>query len=293
MHAIPIAAALSLLTMLVLYVAWYAVVGRRIRLRKAERLRKAAEKGKAAPEPAGTPPSGTAGTKKGTYCYPSINDVMGYEFVRVVDVPEDILGIPKAKEEQDAQKAAKSRGIGARTVSVTTVSSGEDTERAIREIEGEEEGNRIAKGRGDGGPSQKEDAAATTEGEGEQEDISTFIPAEDIEDLNDATVWNFGQWSNRDYDDDLPSDAEFADMIDSEPEIIEEPTDTEAQERIARDRESLRRYEEFRQRLYERNATVPDDTGASILEELADMGGAGEEEDGAGAEIDEDDVPEI
>lgn len=88
MTSLAVAAVLFLLTLSLAYAFWY-----RIRFhRKDASVDPPGKKpdGPAVERAAEPQPTATKKYKKGDYCYPGINDVMGFEFVKVISVPENL-----------------------------------------------------------------------------------------------------------------------------------------------------------------------------------------------------------
>ena len=94
------------------YVVWYVIRGQRDReMRKRRGLK---------PDDEAQEPSKKAkkklkwGLEKDAYCYPDINDVMGYEFVSVIKVPGELTKNQKAATKQEEKRPTweTARGIG-------------------------------------------------------------------------------------------------------------------------------------------------------------------------------------
>lgn len=129
---LTIATLLFLGTVFAAYLAWYLFRGRHLRRRRA--LEAAAETNTRKSDKVLRKASGEKVSKVGkdSYCYPKINDVMGYEFVNVVSVPEE-LTLPKqhqpVQEEPEnpadtcQQSWGRSSGTGFVTESNTAVST--------------------------------------------------------------------------------------------------------------------------------------------------------------------------
>ena len=127
------AAVLVAVTLVLAYVLWYIVRGRYVRQRK-QALRAMAQ-GNTPKREEPRKDDGDWKKHKGSYCYPSINEVMGYEFVKVVNVTEAEPIVPSGnpvmpapvKEEQKTW--GNSEGTGFTTQSnnaVSTISSDGD-----------------------------------------------------------------------------------------------------------------------------------------------------------------------
>lgn len=133
MKNVLIAAFLFLLTVFGLYLIWYIARGKHVAEKKAQESREKEKQGKARPKARKT--ASVAG--RDSYCYPKINDIMGYEFVKVVNVPADLVG-PVNNEPEPAPKEktwGDTAGIGMTKRSVSAV-NGDELRRARRQAEG-------------------------------------------------------------------------------------------------------------------------------------------------------------
>ena len=275
------AAILYVVSTIMVFAIWSVVTGRRRKGRgKPQEKRKPDAGAQDRKDDAG----GRWGVGKDAYCYPSINDVMGFEFVSVVKVDKSLAPAGEKQPKEEPRRSwEESQGIGTKRVSVTAVENGEDAERMRREIE---EGNNIDSFMMEQGSGSAEDHDDGAEAMTKETDVS----AKDLDDLSRSVEWKTGGWSNRDWDE-VMSDQEFADLVDNHPDMIEEQKKDEENLRIAREAEALARYAELQQGLIERDEQSVRAFTEGILDELEE--GDSETESDFEAEIREDDLPEI
>lgn len=270
------AAGLLIATLVLAYAVWYIVRGRYIRQRN-EAMKEAARK-----KGPGTAKARDGDWKKdkGSYCYPSINDVMGYGFVNVVKVSDDSFtpslpeGDPIAVKKEPTWD--QSSGTGLKTESngaVTAVSS--DRSRRDPDEPFPERDDRFPK------------QAETSEDPNEpsREETETDVAYEDLIASQEIV---FGNWANRDEDEreDFNPDPspELIHSINEHPEIVGEPGDPEQDRREVRLGALLLEglggeADSFNDRLAEIDEAMKDSTfGAQLLSELsAEMLGDGED----------------
>lgn len=202
-----IAIVLFIFTSLVMYMIWRVLTRKR-------RKEKPSQPGKTETEPA---KKGKWGVDKDSYCYPTINDVMGFEFVRVIKVPDELT-----QKEQSAGSPldwGTSRGsIGMTTTS--TRSSSQET----GDDEPFPETNYMP------GSVNKPNPVRTEGGAAEFDDDDNILHDITQEDLLEAQTTQ--EWPRN--NDNFNDDQEFISIIDQNQDIIEPPTDDE-QHRIARE----------------------------------------------------------
>lgn len=214
---IAIALALNVLTLAGGYALWYLFRGRR-RKRRGE----AGE----APDERKASHGGWGGYGKDSYCYPKINDMMGFEFVKVVRVPEELTIGPGKEEDKTSTEKAKpaDRATGMRQVSVRAVGAGEDPQKLVTESP-EDEGNTMR--------------GIDAEGERIREQVEEVTRYEDLtQDIFDEIERN-QSWANREYDDDGFSTEEIDHIIDGNAEKIEDNATDEETEIIRFQKEEL------------------------------------------------------
>lgn len=216
---IIIASLLFLLTTALTYAAWYLVRGAR---RKKTALK---EKDTTQQQDPQEQYDGAYG--KQSYCYPKINEVMGYDFVTVVRVPLVQKAAPQPKRIAYDQTSM----IGFTNGAVTASSSAQDEDEAmIREDDMETaagmQETQSAQGHQ---PNRQEPLTATMD--------EQSVSVEDIELLNKATLCD---WPNRDMDETV-TDEYVDEMINQNSDRIEESEPNEEQLRLSREQEALRR----------------------------------------------------
>lgn len=216
---------LFLLTTLLLYVFWYIVYGRKNRRRK-EQQKEAGTK-----EQQGEKPSKSKnkwGVDKDAYCYPKINDVMGFEFVRVIKIDDDKNETPTTDEPQ-RPSWEDSQGIGGLTAVSTTETKQEQEE---DEPYPETEKPQKAKPRKKDNSKQEEQQQDVDEGD--------ITQVEGVTEEQLFFVNSFGPWPNHDTDN-LPSDEELNQLLDQNQKMIESPEMSLDQKTTANEIEALRR----------------------------------------------------
>lgn len=208
---------------------------------------------------------GRWGVPKGSYCYPGINDTMGYEFVKVVPVDEDIRPkgvITKAPAETDDED-----GMHVSTVGENVAPRQEETGNVIHAVPDQAE--------------QEEDPAAKRFDDGS--DSTLDIDAADWGQLNAA-------WQSREHDE--PAyDEEINRILDENPDFIsdEEPTDEDLE--IERQINALdSNYAMMRQALTQSLDSDPSQETSKILERLSELDRANTE---GMPSVTTDDLPDI
>jgi Cobalamin biosynthesis protein CobT (nicotinate-mononucleotide:5, 6-dimethylbenzimidazole phosphoribosyltransferase) len=202
-----LALAMSLMTFFGGYAVWYVLRGRH---RKLARRKAAEERADAADgRPAEPRREGRWGVGRDSYCYPKINDAMGYEFIKIVHVDPGLLETAEPKKEQEVKEGTTVKGNTRTTV--RTISPDEDPEEAIRKMEEAAYG-----GGADGG---------NPVFRNELPNSSTFGEEEGGGNKKDETV--NGGWRNRDTDDEFPgyTDEELNVIYANDPDLAGPPTD--------------------------------------------------------------------
>ena len=215
-------------------------------------------------------PSGPWGVPKGSYCYPGINDTMGYEFVRVVPVDESIrpkgilTEVPAEHEDDDLQVRVSTVGENAASISENT-------------------GNVI-----DAVPGQEEQERELNEG------IPSGYPGGPAEETIDIEAADYGllsaAWQSREHD--KPDyDEELNRILDENPDFIsdEEPTDDELS--VAEQISDLdNNYLQLREALSQSLDSDPSQETGRILERLQELDRANSK---GLATVTTDDLPQI
>ena len=252
------AALLFILVSIIVYITWYILYGRARKERKA--LENAAGK-KKDKEPAYA--DETYG--KDSYCYPKINDVMGYEFVSVVRVPEELL---KDDEPEEEESWEKSTSLGLTAVKPEDENEESEDERYYpddEEIEGLiPNANTVPtfnKKKEEEEPGQKKD-------EDDEEAYSDTIGSltfEELEQLNNM------DWDDRDYDPQY-TEEEVETIIRNNPDRINEPTEKEKEEaaKIAREQEMLAGMQFMQDALIGNGSQADEDELEQILNAIPD-----------------------
>lgn len=269
-----IAAFLFLLSSIGLYVIWYIVRGRRKKLER-EALASAPDKGtEAAAEEA---PEKKMPSRP--YSYPKINDVMGYDFVTVVDVPVELLS---------DNKPAKLKFEDAPAIGLTAVSN----EAAVNE---EDEIHDTTQPRD---YAESEEAEAGGYADGEERDVveDGDIAMEDIDAINSMNI----NWDSRDEEDGTDDETLNA-IMDHNAGMIEEAELNEENTRVARIVEIERRMAQMTENVIdvedkgdsgfgdEMMGSEPDETDGQDGAETTDEGGEGADS----APLAPDEIPDI
>lgn len=297
---IIIAAVLFLVTVSICYIIWYAVRGRYAierRRRQAEALRREAEREDRQ--------QGRWGVDKHSYCYPKINDTMGYEFITVEKIPvelrPDIRERDKEPEEtslSDSWNYAASMGFTNVTTARATAASTdpsatteeEDTSYPQRDERDPVRHGSINLAAKAEEPRREEDGPDNPQEEND-DDTNGSVNPQDIEDLR-----NMKEWFNKDSDnpDNLPGNEELLAILEANPEVVDknEP-DREEARRIIQDKEDLENdVQAFEKAAMDASDKSLNDTfGTDIMRQL--MGDEQDDEGGdAGDELPEDDIPD-
>ncbi len=182
------------------------------------------------------------GVGKDAYCYPSINDVMGFEFVTVQKVENELLGTQKENEKKTEDDRptrtvswGESQGIGGlRAVSRTQQASSTQEDDAFPE-----EGNPQR-------PAPYSARSAQQNTQRAEEPVEEVKETEEVEgiseeelDFQQSTQSMWGEWENRD-EQNMMSEEEMRNLINSNEELIEEPREDDEQKRISDEIEKLR-----------------------------------------------------
>lgn len=210
-----------------MYFIWYTVRGRHVK-EKRRRQKAAAEQTAAGPRK-----KGKWGVEKGAYCYPAINDVMGFEFVKVVDSPD--FSKPAPSEEDSTENTwAKSSGIGTNTVTQSVVSAVPNDDHTGNE--------------NDQYDSDDDKTDVRQEKQDDTEiDESIEDKQEDFDVLNKT-----GDWSAVPIEDyDFPSDEETLAIADKNPGCIDDNYTDEQARRIQEENEVATRARLLREKQYE------------------------------------------
>ena len=272
-----IAVILFLLTSISGYILWYIVRGHSKKMKRLQGQSSTAED-----ENKGTQENPSGRIPKDSYCYPAINDIMGYEFISVVNVPQELLTDTKAAKPQEDWGSSESIGLKA--------VSRDDGTSAVNEDEpwdwGEEEGSSPIRN------IHKEPSAENNEHE--TVELSGDVAQEDIEMLDKMAKMPGADWGHRDYDtDDADPDETINVLINNNSELIDDPGDaTEDDIRTAREAQALLQMKMLEDRGIELDQQGS--LGADILAQLDEDEDYTEDDDGEpGREIDADDIPEI
>ena len=231
------AAVLVVITLVLAYVLWYIVRGRYVRQRK--QAVKAMARGNAPKREESRRDDGDWKKHKGSYCYPSINEVMGYEFVKVVNVTEAQPIIPSGnpvmpapiKEEQKSW--GNSEGTGFTTQSnnsVSTISSDGDPRTPAEGETYPEEGTQGRPADQAGGQNPEEEGL-------DPEESTVEYSNEDIKNVK-MTEFVGGSWPNADGDDNKDFDEskmtpEMYESINGSPEMFGERGDPETDRKVS------------------------------------------------------------
>lgn len=235
---IIIAAALFLLTSLMGYIIWYILFG----------IKKKEKKGGESPKEAKAPKESTYESKtipRSSYCYPKMNDVMGYDFVDVVKVPEELLN-NKPKTVEDSFAEAKPAGITAVT----------------NEQDGGPEGD-IYEPTAPVKEKPHTEKAPSNEQKKEEFEVAdgyTVVNTETELDPEEISALNMmgGDWNHRDYDQAMDDEMLNA-IMDNNAGDIEQADFTEEDLRIAREKEEMERFDELEKLLNTKNNETEDD----------------------------------
>lgn len=214
-----IALAVFLLTLVPAYIVWYVVRGRHVR-RKKQRKEEDRKKAEGREKK-----KGKWGVDKDSYCYPSMNDVMGYDFINVVQVPEELKQDNNGgvKEEKTWDKSS---GVGLTAVSHSKTSP---------ERHGnEEEENEVYPSR-EGQP-----------GGESNNDSKVDVSERDIKDFE--RLERLGGWISYDNHSETPTEEELMFLLDSNAGMVDDNPDMEEAARLQAEKEELDRFNQMNQR---------------------------------------------
>ena len=264
---------LFLLTTLILYAVWYIVRGRSIKERAAkdgDRRKEESQEGKGKDY--------AEKISKDSYCYPTINEMMGYEFVSVINVPDEL--VDDIKEDTLAPSDwEQSHGVG--LTAVPGLEGPKAQENDDPYPENDEESRRITWG----SPSGAEKPIQTEEDKGYETSVADIDISD--EELNYLTGVN-QEWAHREYDDTSIDDVIFNNVLDNNPEMIERSEPTEEDLRTSMEREQIRLMREAEEKLADIDNGM--DEAAGILDGLDEPS---IDDEGIENIPEEDDIPEI
>ena len=285
------ATVLFLLTAAGTYVLWYLVRGRAVEKRKGRREK--GRKERKADEGYGYK-EGTI--DKDSYCYPKINEAMGFEFVKVVSVDESLRPVtaPVRKDEPSPEADwNKSEGIGTMTLSVSAVPAGMDADKYLESLN---EGNTVEgldeKAAPSGGAQRAKPAKKAEALEPNDDDA----PAEEsISEEELSYVANFNHdWMNREFDEDdspFASDDALDAMLDENADRIDAAEPSQESIRMSATISDFEMYAmqaaQMEQALIERDSLA--DQAGDIMKELERMEPSGDDS----GEIEPDDLPDL
>lgn len=231
------AAVLVVITLVLAYILWYIVRGRYVRQQK--QAVKAMAKGNTPKREESRRDDGDWKKHKGSYCYPSINEVMGYEFVKVVNVTEAEPIVPSGnpvmpapvKEEQKTW--GNSEGTGFTTQSnnaVSTISSDGDPRTPA-------EGETYPEERTPGTPSGQTGDQSPEDDGLDPEESRVEYSNDDIKNIR-AVEFAGGAWPNAEEDDYKDFDEasmtpEMMQSINGNPEMFGERGDPETDRKVS------------------------------------------------------------
>lgn len=195
------------------YTLWYLLRGRYLKSKQKDRKSPAGKEGAAEPgtegeEDADASANSRWGVKRDAYCYPKINDVMGFEFVGVIKVDDRIAG--RVRETADGAGENKpawgeSQGIG--TSLVKTRATTEQDAPDEDDFDGyAEENERHAVPT----PPADDLNPAVTDDEDDERDRDSYITPEVLKDLTEMS--RFGGWTHSEEDFEI-SDDDYAKIL--------------------------------------------------------------------------------
>lgn len=267
---LTVASLLFLGTLFAAYVAWYLFRGRHLRRRKAMETTARSASARADKARNERPGEKQRPIGRDSYCYPKINDVMGYDFVNVVSVPEELTRPKTQRSRQDEpDKDAEavtmnwnaSMGMGLVTESDTAVrTGGSDRTRDENPSEDDTYPDRRLTDRKDDG---NED--------GTEEEINTIdIPADELQEIKNL--------ENQDWPDNEEnvhvSDELLRSMMDN-PDIEIDDSATEEEilesERLRREHDAFQRQlDENPEEIMDRYIAYKDDLDEETISEKMD-----------------------
>lgn len=285
------ATVLLLLTAAGTYVLWYLVRGRAVEKRKGrkEKGRKERKADEGYRHKEGT-------IDKDSYCYPKINEAMGFEFVKVVSVDESLRPVtaPVRKDEPSPEADwNKSEGIGTMTLSVSAVPAGMDADKYLESLN---EGNTVeglddkAAPSGGGQRAKPAKKAEALEPDDDEAPAEESISEEEL-----SYVANFNHdWMNREFDDDdspFASDDALDAMLDENADRIDAAEPSQESIRMSATISDFEMYAmqaaQMEQALIERDSLA--DQAGDIMKELERMEPSGDDS----GEIEPDDLPDL
>lgn len=229
---IVIASVLFILTLGLVYAFWYVVRGRR-------KVQNAATEKKPSPEEqAQAEETETKKRKEGysrdDYCYPKINDIMGYDFVKVVEVPEHLRpkkdAAPAEPEEKHVPSWDKGSSSGMHAVEGDDV---KDEVPAAVEATSAEARQEDVQNLDDQDTARKYDNYVDTQrGNAETEDGEEEEEMNDISEEDYAALQNGAavvDWPMNENDD----PARYDEYIEENPDVIEAGDSEEEAQRVA------------------------------------------------------------
>lgn len=220
------------------------------------------------------------GVDKDAYCYPDINDVMGFEFVKVVNVPEGLLGIQKAAEAAETEPPKKewSQSQGVSGLKIVTTGQNdhvpdEDTPYPDQQMPVRNQPVQTQQ------PNETETTEATDADVSEVEGYSE----QDLESMQ-SMQGRWGEWPRDDERDlDLYTEEQLSELVTNNEERIEQPRHDEEQDRVANEIKSI-------------NDAMIQSEHENFEDDINDLIGDADDSDmqpGAGDIPDEGDIPEI
>lgn len=260
------AAGLFVITLLVTAYLWYGLRGRYLRSKAAGGTGDGKENAKKAKKDSHNE---KWGVDKESYCYPDINDVMQFEFVKVVKIPEGLVET-KDSTARDTDTTAgdipDQKEITSRRGMVSTVSrnglTGEDEDNRVYMNGGDnhEPPTRIPSRRKDE-PKPKPEPAAPIH---EETEAYTELDAQTIEELNYLKEWISKEEEEED------ERRAFEELMDENPDMIDPEYDEKENERISKDLEEQKRYEEQMNHYIslDDSSSVDEEFGSDIIKEI-------------------------
>lgn len=241
------------LTSVGLYVIWYVGRGRHTAEKKAQEKR---EKEKAA-HSTKKQEKALGGAARGSYCYPKINDIMGYDFVKVVNVPDELTREIVAIESKPKDKTwGETPGIGMTRRSVSAVND-EELRRIQMQSEGNDSSNVPFEEKRPAAKPKEIPIEGTTENapkaEGEE---GMELDTVDLESMNPDDIEDFQSgggftWVRNDEDMIGEDDDQNVDIIiDNNADRVDEPVINKESEMTIRELEAEKEAEEMSKRIY-------------------------------------------
>lgn len=261
---IAISFILFLLTSLIIYSIWYIIRGHS-RKGNANASQEQIKENPIDAKGKGIP--------KDSYCYPKINEVMGYDFISVVQVAQELLEDTPPEEQK---KWDETEGIGG----LKTLTK-EDS-KIINEDEPWLDDDQESKATSRKNQQKPNDDTPENSIEDEYETVEASVKPDELEEISRLSGI---EWGNRNYEDELPDDYINA-TIDNNPDMIESGEPSEKDLRIAREKEALALEQNFIEAM-----SNPNNEGGSILDELEEY--EQNDKNQESTTIDPNDIPEI